>query len=331
MVAPPGTKVDTERSKSAAGNSSGSDPKPSTSAAKAGMHAGVDSLPSTQNSDRRETPSGWGSGASAASAASFGVAACPPFYVLGTSSPETLPSTPAKAGSSPLPSYLLWRPVAASPFALAQQARPMLLPPNTLPPLPPPAVADERSEEVYELLQHRARQEATLTAGSGGQTSSGGHTQSTSTGTDSTPTRLLSSSLPPSLAEWVIPHTSIEYLRHPDGSLHELGAGARCTVARRVAQRAAERHLIACHASSRPMCPCLCSGRVIKAIWNNEIVAAKEVKLDKGVDVQEAFVAEAVRLLGLRHPSIVGFFGVSLDDAGHGIIIMEYCASEPLE
>lgn len=34
---------------------------------------------------------------------------------------------------------------------------------------------------------------------------------------------------------------------------------------------------------------------------------------------------EAIRLQQLRHPHVVGFFGVSIDDAGRGILILEFC------
>jgi len=34
---------------------------------------------------------------------------------------------------------------------------------------------------------------------------------------------------------------------------------------------------------------------------------------------------EAMRLQHLRHGHVVNFYGVSLDDSGRGIIVMEFC------
>jgi hypothetical protein len=44
---------------------------------------------------------------------------------------------------------------------------------------------------------------------------------------------------------------------------------------------------------------------VVKALYRGDTVAAKEIRLDATPEAQGAFVTEAVRLQGLRHPHVV--------------------------
>lgn len=87
---------------------------------------------------------------------------------------------------------------------------------------------------------------------------------------------------------------------------------------------------------SQPPCPmpaCAsvpsCSGRVIKARYNGELVAAKEMPLQRGVEAQQAFLEEAAALVSVRHPHLVIFRGVALEhDGSKGILLMELCEGE---
>lgn len=150
-----------------------------------------------------------------------GTLGLPPAAVLPGAVPSMTPSDSSlgqlPSGTATLgPSPRLSRPVPTSPFAALSMMRPRLAPPMEL--------GAERTEEVLELLQHRARQDASgNTASSGALSSSRTHTS----GSSSTPSRLVSATLPPSLMEWVIPASAIEYLRRSDGSLQLLGEGAR--------------------------------------------------------------------------------------------------------
>lgn len=151
-------------------------------------------------------------------------------FVSGSSSPGASPNTPFAA---PLPSYVIRRPTMASPFAMQQSRRALTPPFGSGPfgsgpfgsrPLPEPeSESAVRTEEVSELLQHRARQDASMLTSGSGVSSGGG----SSNAGRSTPSRLVSEALPSSLAGWVIPVSAITYLRRPDGSPFLLGEGAR--------------------------------------------------------------------------------------------------------
>ncbi|EFN56522.1 hypothetical protein CHLNCDRAFT_144136 [Chlorella variabilis] len=71
------------------------------------------------------------------------------------------------------------------------------------------------------------------------------------------------------------------------------------------------------------------SGRVLKAVYRGEAVAAKEVDVGGGAANREAFVTEAVRLHQLRHPAVVGFVGVALSGS-RGILLLEMCEGRDL-
>ncbi|PRW33664.1 serine threonine- kinase receptor R831 [Chlorella sorokiniana] len=107
----------------------------------------------------------------------------------------------------------------------------------------------------------------------------------------------LPSNLPPELTSWVIKPEDITLLTWPNGSLKELGSGA--------------------------------GGRVLKAIYRGEVVAAKEIDLGRNLDAQQAFIKEALSLQQLRHPHVVSFSGVSLDGP-RGIILQEFCEGRDL-
>lgn len=59
--------------------------------------------------------------------------------------------------------------------------------------------------------------------------------------------------------------------------------------------RLAGEHMLA-DSSSPPSLPQPCSGRAIRATFNGEAVAAKEVDVGKGVEAHEAFITEAQRM-----------------------------------
>ena len=81
------------------------------------------------------------------------------------------------------------------------------------------------------------------------------------------------------------------------------------------------------HTRARSLCPAAPpprSGRVIRAVYNGEVVAAKEVEVGRAVESQEAFLTEAQRMQALRHPQLVAFYGVCLDGP-IGILLLELC------
>ena len=150
---------------------------------------------------------------------------------------------------------------------------------------------------------------------------------------------LILADLPPNLREWVIDPAAIEFLRSPDGRLLELGAGARCDWRALPACLLAcieQKASASCMAASPPSaCPCAaplllpCSGRVYKAVYRGEPVAAKVMEIGSSPSSQREFVTEAVALVTLRHPNVVGFYGVALL-AGKGVLVMEYCEGEAM-
>lgn len=137
------------------------------------------------------------------------------------------------------PGWAGWshRPVLPSPFAAASARRSHELDRTASPQLSPASgeasaatllvTDEERSEVVEELLQHRALQEAAeLTGSLASTTASGGRSSSHSGGAAPSMSQLLAA-LPSALQQWVVPHSEIEYLKKPDGSLYILGEGAR--------------------------------------------------------------------------------------------------------
>ncbi|PSC73768.1 serine threonine-kinase [Micractinium conductrix] len=120
----------------------------------------------------------------------------------------------------------------------------------------------------------------------------------THSGGSSTPSALAASALPASLARWIIARADIQYECRPDGSPVRLGEGA--------------------------------SGKVYRAIYRGELVAAKEIQLDRTAAEQDAFIAEALRLQDLRHQHVVQFYGLSVGEAGQGVLLMEYCEGRDL-
>ncbi|KAI7843034.1 hypothetical protein COHA_003366 [Chlorella ohadii] len=104
-------------------------------------------------------------------------------------------------------------------------------------------------------------------------------------------------SLPPSLRASVVDVSQIRYLTGPGGELQELGKGA--------------------------------SGTVYRALYLDEIVAAKEIDIGRSLSMQEAFVNEALRLHQLHHPHVVALLGVTIAGST-GILLMEYCAGRDL-
>ena len=125
------------------------------------------------------------------------------------------------------------RPVAASPFAAAaarlSQRHLDVGPTTPSSGLTSPGTAADLSEEVQELLRHRAQQEAAELAATTGSGGTGGTAASRSTpsGSSTPPASTVFAALPASLSSWVLPRAEVEYQHRPDGSLHVLGAGAR--------------------------------------------------------------------------------------------------------
>jgi serine/threonine protein kinase len=66
---------------------------------------------------------------------------------------------------------------------------------------------------------------------------------------------------------------------------------------------------------------------VYKALFNGEVVAAKEIEVGSSAEMRESFVTEALLLQNLRHPNIIGFFGLSLT-ADRGVVLLEYAEGE---
>ena len=122
--------------------------------------------------------------------------------------------------------------------------------------------------------------------------------------------RLDPASLPPSLQSCLVPASAVQYQHRADGSLAELGEGARWALGWVVAATGTS-SLPACSAlcyllsRRRVPPPAACSGRVVKAQFNGEMVAAKELDVGKSQEAQEAFLTEAQHLLAMRHENIV--------------------------
>ncbi|KAL4855424.1 Mitogen-activated protein kinase kinase kinase 9 [Chlorella vulgaris] len=99
------------------------------------------------------------------------------------------------------------------------------------------------------------------------------------------------------LRDWALPRSDIEYMLRSDGTPLSLGEGA--------------------------------SGRVYKALWNGEVVAAKEMDIGRSLEMQHAFVTEARHLVLLRHANVVAFYGCCIDGP-RGILLMEFCEGRDL-
>ncbi|KAL4431038.1 hypothetical protein ABPG75_006294 [Micractinium tetrahymenae] len=118
-----------------------------------------------------------------------------------------------------------------------------------------------------------------------------------SSASSDTPVPLSVDSLPPRLREWLVNPALVEYLRWPNGKLQELGAGA--------------------------------SAHVYRAILNGEIIAAKEIEVERSPQMLEAFLTEALRLQALRHPHVICFIGVMLKE-NKGVVLTEYAEGRDL-
>lgn len=158
-----------------------------------------------------------------------------------------------------------------------------------------PEVQVELPQVLPELMQQRAAEEQaclvpalSITTSPPGEGGISLPTSGSSISPSGSP--LPSATLPASLLSWVIPRGEVEYQRRPDGELAVLGEGA--------------------------------SGRVIRAMYNGEMVAAKEMEIGRGIEVQEVFLSEAKHMQALRHPNIVTFYGCVLDGP-KGILLME--------
>ena len=109
--------------------------------------------------------------------------------------------------------------------------------------------------------------------------------------------------LPPHLREWLVDADAVSYLQHPSGALLELGSGSRWGAA------GPGRGVDKLHAASKDapwsMCTCAAShpcpsrlhpplparsARVFKALFNGEVVAAKEIDIGAGAEMQQAFL-----------------------------------------
>lgn len=103
--------------------------------------------------------------------------------------------------------------------------------------------------------------------------------------------------LPPRLRECLVDPALVEYLRWPNGKLQELGSGA--------------------------------SANVYRAFYNGEIIAAKEIEVERSPQMLEAFLTEALRLQALRHPHVICFLGVMLKE-NKGVVLTEYAEGRDL-
>ncbi|KAL4434077.1 hypothetical protein ABPG75_000518 [Micractinium tetrahymenae] len=120
---------------------------------------------------------------------------------------------------------------------------------------------------------------------------------STSTSSKARHALISAETLPPRLREWLVAPEEVTYLRWPNGRLRELGSGA--------------------------------SARVVKALYRGEVVAAKEMDLAASPSVQEAFLTEALLLHALRHPHVIGFYGVMLRGTT-GVVLQEFAEGRDL-
>ncbi|KAL4445436.1 hypothetical protein ABPG77_011261 [Micractinium sp. CCAP 211/92] len=221
--------------------------------------------------------------------------------------PQPGPQVPLSAQSQ----YTQAKHVALSPFAIASRRASLQSPPSEwlLPQLAeapgspevPALPASEPDRELLEVIRQRAERAVATHLGSactgstpGATTASRGAAEPSGT---SSPTDVTAFNLPPSLRGLVVPPDAFEYERLPSGELVVLGEGA--------------------------------SGRVLRARFNGEVVAAKEFPLERGIEVQESFRTEATRLQQLRHPHIVSLYAVSLL-GGRGVLLMEYCSGHDL-
>lgn len=136
---------------------------------------------------------------------------------------------------------------------------------------------------------------------SGGQLSSGGpNTAGTGVSCGSSPLpsgQLGRDALPSSLQNWLLSVDAVQFDRGPTGELVVLGEGA--------------------------------SGRVVRAEFRGEPVAVKEVQIGRGLQVMEAFLLEAQRMQQLRHPNVVAFFGMAVENQ-RGLLLMELCDGRDL-